>query len=117
MGCVFVPAVSTATQRIDRRDMGVAAAVVNASMQVGGSIGIALLNTLAGGATLRYLAAHRGTPLAGSQALVHGYTVAAAWAGGVLAAAAVLAAILINAPAPIHPAPSGPTPARNTSSR
>jgi hypothetical protein len=94
MGCVFVPAVNTATQRIDRRDMGVAAAVVNASMQVGGSIGIALLNTLAGAATLRYLASHRGSALAGSQALVHGYTVAAGWAGG------VLAAVLIHAPAP-----------------
>jgi MFS family permease len=100
MGCVFVPAVSTATQRIDRRDMGVAAAVVNASMQVGGSIGIALLNTLAGAATLRYLASHRVTTAAGSQALVHGYTVAAAWAAALLAAAAVLAAVLIHAPAP-----------------
>jgi EmrB/QacA subfamily drug resistance transporter len=113
MGCVFVPAISTATQRIDRRDAGVASAVVNASMQVGGSIGIALLNTLAGGATLRYLASHPHTALAGSQALVHGYTVAAAWACGILAAGAVLAAVLINAPAPIHQAPSRPAPSGN----
>jgi EmrB/QacA subfamily drug resistance transporter len=113
MGCVFVPAINTATQRIDRRDMGVASAVVNASMQVGGSIGIALLNTLASGATLRHLASHPHTALAGSQALVHGYTVAAAWAGGILAASAVLAAVLINAPAPIpqaRPAPAGNRP-------
>lgn len=112
MGCVFVPAISTATQRIDRRDMGVASAVVNVSMQVGGAIGIALLNTLASGATSRYLDSHPHTALVTSQALVHGYTVAAAWACGILAVAALLAAVLVNAPAPV-PARSGPAPTGN----
>jgi EmrB/QacA subfamily drug resistance transporter len=112
MGCVFVPAISTATQRVDRRDMGVASAIVNMSMQVGGAIGIALLNTLAGGATLRYLASHPHTALVTSQALVHGYTVAAGWACGILAVGTLLAAVLVNAPAPVH-ARSGPAPTGN----
>jgi EmrB/QacA subfamily drug resistance transporter len=112
MGCVFVPAISAATQRIDRREMGVASAVVNASMQLGGAIGIALLNTMAGRATLRYLASHPHTALVNSQALVHGYTIAAGWACGILAAGAVLAAVLITAPAPLH-ARSGPAPTGN----
>lgn len=86
MGCVFVPAFHIATSRVDHREAGVASAVVNTAQQVGGSIGVALLNTIAAGA-----AAARSPA-----GLVHGYTVAAGWAAGMLAAGALLAAALIT---------------------
>jgi hypothetical protein len=56
-----------------------------------------VLNTIVTLATTRYLAEH---PAAHSAALVHRFTTAAGWAAGILAAAAVLAAALINAERP-----------------
>ncbi|NTW40953.1 MAG: MFS transporter, partial [Cellulomonadaceae bacterium] len=44
MGMTFMPAMSTATLGVEARDAGVASATVNTAQQVGGSIGIALLN-------------------------------------------------------------------------
>ncbi|HET6214877.1 MAG TPA: DHA2 family efflux MFS transporter permease subunit [Micromonosporaceae bacterium] len=99
LGCVFVPAMSMATQRVDRRDAGIAAAVANAASQIGASIGAALLNTLAAGATAAYLVGRPHTAQVTSAALVHGYSAAAAVGAGILATAAILAAILVNAPA------------------
>ena len=95
MGCVFTPAFHLATQGVPPRDAGVASAVVTTSQQVGGSIGTALLNTVAAGATAAYLAARPAAPV--PYALVHGYTTAAAYGAALFATAAVLAAILITA--------------------
>jgi EmrB/QacA subfamily drug resistance transporter len=88
IGCVFTPAVSTATSQVGRRDAGVAAAVVNTAQQVGGSVGVALLNTVAATA-----------------ALATAVGVASAW----LAAAAALVAVLITA-APPRPIAAPPRP-------
>lgn len=96
IGCVITPGFSVVTQGVDRREAGVASAMVNTAQQVGGSLGTALLNTIATAATVVYLRA--GVPQA--RALVHGYTTATAWGAGVLLLAAVLAAVLINAPVP-----------------
>ncbi len=100
-GCVITPAFSVATQDVDRRETGVAAATINTAQQVGGSLGAALLNTIAAAATTGYLAApaHRGSDTV-ARALVHGYTTATGWAAAILLAAAILAAALINAPRP-----------------
>jgi MFS family permease len=97
MGGVFATAFNTGTQRVAPREAGVAAAVVNTSQQVGGSVGTALLNTVAASATAGYLAAHRH---AGTVALVHGYAMAAAVAAGLLGVAALASAVLINARQP-----------------
>ena len=97
MGAVFATAFNTGTQRVAPRDAGVASAVLNTSQQAGGSIGTALLNTIAAGATTGYLAAH---PHAVTVALVHGYAVAAAVAAGLLGAAVLASAVLINARKP-----------------
>jgi len=94
MGGVFGTAFNTGTQRVAPRDAGVASAVINTSQQVGGSIGTALLNTVAASATAGYLAAHRH---AVTVALVHGYAVAAAVAAGLLGMAVLASAVLINA--------------------
>jgi EmrB/QacA subfamily drug resistance transporter len=103
MGCVITPAFSVATHGVARGDTGVAAATINTAQQVGGSLGVALLNTIAAGAAAGSLAAstHRG-PDAVARALVHGYTTATGWAATILLAAAILAAVLINAPRPVR---------------
>lgn len=55
LGLVMPPAMSLATAGVDAGDSGVASATVNAMQQVGGSIGTALLNTLATSAATDYL--------------------------------------------------------------
>ena len=102
IACVMVPAFSTATQRVDPREAGVASAAVNTAQQVGGSLGTALLNTVAASATAGYLATHAIGLRA--EALVHGYSVATEWGTAILVLGAVAAAVLINAPSPAaHP--------------
>ncbi|MEN0130719.1 MAG: MFS transporter [Brevundimonas sp.] len=47
MAAVFIPASSTALIGVGGHDAGIASAVLNTSQQVGGSLGLALLNTFA----------------------------------------------------------------------
>ncbi len=96
IGCVFTPAISVATSGVDHRNAGVAAAAANMAMQTGGSIGVAVLNTLAIGATRSYLLAHRGATSARTDALVHGYATSTAWAAVLLAAVAALAFAMVR---------------------
>ena len=96
IGCTMVPAFSLGTQGVDPREAGVASAIVNTATQVGGSLGAALLNTVAATTTTALvLGATSRMPFA---ALVHGYAVAADWAAGVFALAALLVAGMVNAP-------------------
>ena len=57
-GLAFPALSSTALIRVGDRDSGVASALVNTTQQVGGSLGTALLNTIAATATATYIAAH-----------------------------------------------------------
>ncbi len=102
IGLVFSSAMSLATAGVYTEDAGVASAMVNTSQQVGGSIGTALLNTLAASAVTGYLGAHLS---AGKGALavasVHGYTSAFWWAAGIFAAGAVLCGILLHPEVPV----------------
>jgi EmrB/QacA subfamily drug resistance transporter len=100
LGCVFVPAISTATSGVGPRDAGIASATANTAQQIGASIGTALLNTIAAGSTAAYLAARAHAGPAGAAGLVHGYATASAWASGILVCTAVAAAFLINAGKP-----------------
>ncbi|MGH3670367.1 MAG: MFS transporter [Pseudonocardiaceae bacterium] len=100
MGVVFTPAISLATSRVPPRDAGIVAAVVATCQQIGGSLGVAVLNTVAAAAVTAHLATHPATATARTTALVHGYTTAATWAAAILATAAVLATVLITAGRP-----------------
>jgi EmrB/QacA subfamily drug resistance transporter len=96
LGFAFVPFSSTALLGVAPHDAGVASALVNATQQIGGSMGTALLNTIANSATNSYSAAHhvgRSAPTA----LVHGYTTGFVFGLGVLAVAVIAAASLIKA--------------------
>ena len=67
-------------------------ALVNTTQQIGGSLGTALLNTLAATATASYIVAHGA---AATQAgVVHGFAVAFAVGAGFLALGAVVSAVL-----------------------
>lgn len=52
LGAIISTCVSTGTLGVDRHDAGAASAAVNASQQLGGSIGLAIMNTLVASATL-----------------------------------------------------------------
>jgi len=104
-GLTFMPVFAIATMGVDPRDSGITSAAINTAQQVGGSIGTALLNSIAITATAGYLTAQVAlgshlTPLVEARATVHGYAVAVAWAAAVLVAAAVVGGLMIN---------SGPT--------
>lgn len=53
MAFVFIPTSSTALLGVNPKDAGVASALLNTAQQVGGSVGLALLSTLALGAQTR----------------------------------------------------------------
>ena len=97
MGLITPASMQAATLGVDRSSAGVASAMVNTSQQVGGSIGTALLNTLAATAAADYLVAH--TPLTEAvlaDAAIHSYAVAYWWSAAFFAFGAVLAAILFR---------------------
>jgi hypothetical protein len=81
----------TAIAGVEHRDAGVASAMVNTVQQVGGSIGVALLGTIAGDAVSSYLSG-KGvpTPALLQAAAVHSYTTTFWWAAGILAIGAGL---------------------------
>jgi hypothetical protein len=72
MGLVFVPVIRTALIGVSPSDSGVASAMINTTQQVGGSIGTALLNTVATTATVSYIKVHG--PASMALGAVHGYT-------------------------------------------
>jgi EmrB/QacA subfamily drug resistance transporter len=94
-GMIFAPAINTATAGVRRQDSGVASALVNTMQQVGGSIGTALLSTIALTATTSYLAAHPTAPLAPAIAATHGYTVAFAVSAGIFGLGVICAVVLL----------------------
>jgi EmrB/QacA subfamily drug resistance transporter len=57
-GLIFAPAINTATDGSPPQDAGVASAMVNTMQQVSGSVGTALLSTIVGTVTTRYVSAH-----------------------------------------------------------
>jgi MFS family permease len=100
LGLIMAPAMSTATLGVDRRDAGVASAMVNTGQQIGGAIGTALLSTLASSAAHSYTSAHAAAANLAGQAAVHGYTSAFAWSAGIFAIGALASWLLLPSGAP-----------------
>ena len=97
MGLAFVALSSTALHGVGDHDAGVASAMVNTTQQVGGSLGTALLNTLAASATVAYVSSHAPGPATVAAGQVHGYSVGALVGGVLLAVAAMAAFFLVKA--------------------
>src|SRR6202012_1226865 len=64
MGLTFVPLSLVALAKVDNRDSGVASSLLNTGQQVGGSIGLAILGTVAWSAVASNL--RSGTAAAGA---------------------------------------------------
>jgi EmrB/QacA subfamily drug resistance transporter len=96
-GLIFAPAIATATLGVEPNDAGVASAMVNTMQQIGGSIGTALLSTLAASATTSALegVAQPSREIV-AQAAVHGYTTAFYWSAAIFAVAAVVCTALLR---------------------
>ena len=103
LGFTFVPLSNLALVGAGEHDAGAASAMLNATQQVGASIGTALLATLSVGAITEYVtgvATSGGDPAdsaVGLQAQVEGYTTAFSWAAGLLVLGALVSAVLIRA--------------------
>ncbi len=94
-GQMMPAAIQTATLNVDPRFAGVASALVNTGQQVGGSLGTALINTLAASAATAYLTSHQpASQQVLAEAAVHSYSTAYAWVGGFFLFGAVLAGLL-----------------------
>ena len=97
MAFVFIPTATVALHAVGHHDAGVASAVINTSQQVGGSLGTAVMNTVAVTATSSYLAANAALGDAAlPAALTHGYTRGFALGGALLLVAAVVVLLLIR---------------------
>jgi EmrB/QacA subfamily drug resistance transporter len=98
-GLTLAPSFATATFGVPARDAGVASAMVNTSQQIGGSIGTALLSTLAVSATTDFVTDRGPAPEVLRQAAVHGYTTAFWWAAGIFAVGALVCGSLLRSDA------------------
>ena len=96
MGLSFVAMSSTALIGVSPQDAGVASALVNATQQTGGTMGAALINTIATSATVSYVAAHGKSVASLTAGSIHGYTTAFTFSAIVLAVAGVSAFALIR---------------------
>jgi len=105
LGLIFAPSTASATAGIEPRDAGAASAMVNNAQQIGGSVGTALLNTIA------VITARRASvclPTGGTlqctvnatAATLHGYSVAFWWAAGFFGLGALVTFILLESGVP-----------------
>ena len=112
LGLTFVPLANVALVGVPDHDAGAASATLNATQQVGGSLGTALLNTIYTTAVAAYVTGHGiGGPDAKLPGLVHGYATAFAWGAGLLGLSALVIAVMLRVHkedlAEPHGAPTG----------
>ncbi|MDF2258559.1 MFS transporter [Streptomyces ferralitis] len=100
MGLVLPTSVSLATFGVEERFAGAAAATANTTQQIGGSIGTAVLNTLAAAATSAFAAGRQATPATLAAAAVHGYA-AAFWCTACLFVVGAVMAVSLYRPGPV----------------
>ncbi|WBB60994.1 MFS transporter [Streptomyces sp. WMMC500] len=105
MGCLFAAALQTGITGVQPQDAGIASASYQVGQQLGGSIGTALLNTIAASAVTDYVTEHaQGPPTEEllQLAAVDSYVTVFWWCAGLFAVGAVVCGLLIR---------SGPLPA------
>jgi EmrB/QacA subfamily drug resistance transporter len=93
MGLVFVPITLMGTSGVSADDAGLASGLFNTAQQVGGSLGLAILSTLAATQTSHLLSHHSATKVA---ATVSGYHVAFLAAAAMFAGATVLLVVALR---------------------
>jgi EmrB/QacA subfamily drug resistance transporter len=96
LGFSFVPVTIGAVQGISHDDAGIASGLINASQQIGGALGLAVLATIANSKTDDLMAQAGGNPAALPAALTEGFQTAFMVGSGFALAGLVLTAILIK---------------------
>jgi MFS family permease len=106
-GMIFASAQNAATSGVKSHQAGVAAAMVNTTQQIGGSIGIATFSSLAATAVTNYLQANASTATHTAtiaNATLAGYHLVFWIAAAVFLADPTLAALLFRSgPLPVNP--------------
>ncbi|GGZ43659.1 MFS transporter [Streptomyces poonensis] len=109
MGLIMATAMNLAVSGVAHHDAGVASAGVNTMQQVGGSIGTALLTTIASSASADYLASHPdGTQAVIAQASVESYSATYAWTAAIFAVGIVATVLLYKRGVPRHDESAAP---------
>jgi hypothetical protein len=96
LGLAMATALGTATLGVRPDDAGLASATVNTMQQIGGSIGTALLSTLAASATSSFATWQATATHAMAQAAVHSYTTAFWWSAAIFVAGAIVCGVLMR---------------------
>jgi EmrB/QacA subfamily drug resistance transporter len=97
MALVFIPLTSTSLHAVSSHDTGVASAMLNTSQQIGGSLGTALLNTVAATAATTFATANTQLgEMVQPFALTHGFTVAFKFSAALLVVGAIVLFFFIN---------------------
>jgi predicted MFS family arabinose efflux permease len=128
MGLAFVPFTLTAVSDVRHEESGIASAVLNTMQQIGGSLGLAMLATIAASATVaRFPEANQVSQAAraassgasgvdmpdpdllarAADAVTHGYSTAFQVGAVMMLASLVLTVVLVNAPKQQVPPPGG----------
>jgi EmrB/QacA subfamily drug resistance transporter len=95
-GLVVALSTAVATVGVEPQDAGAASALVNTVQQVGGSIGTALLSTLAINAADSFVEGKQPTPQLAAEASVESYTTAFFWGAVVFLGGAVICGLLFD---------------------
>lgn len=96
LGLVFGRLQEAATARAERRDIGVASALINASQEVGGAAGVALISSLAAGVAAALVASSPQTATLAASATVASYHAALWVTVGLYALAAVVSLLMFR---------------------
>ena len=107
LGAAFVAILSAANAGVDADKSGLAAALLNASQQVGGALGLAIFTAIATSRTSDLIASHMSTP----EALTSGFSRALLASSLFLLAASVLALRITNTRGEVQEPASGHGPA------
>jgi EmrB/QacA subfamily drug resistance transporter len=95
-GLTMATVMANATLGVSPADAGVASAMVNTGQQIGGSIGTAVLSTVAASAVTSYMDGRQPAPDVLAQAAVHGYTTAFLVAAAIFAIGAIVCGRLMR---------------------
>jgi EmrB/QacA subfamily drug resistance transporter len=95
LALTFVPVMIASLTGVQPADAGVASGLINTSRQVGGSIGLAVVTTIAASASSHYAHSH-GVPAFSGPALTHGFQVAFYTLIGLALAGAAIAVAFVE---------------------